>query len=81
MFLVLCPTEQLYQALSQLMKLEAFLTMKLFRVSYKIFCVGLFLYQAGRLIEQYVNQEPVSMTFEAKQEDYPRPQVCFSNEE
>ena len=80
MFLVLCPTEQLYQALSQLMKLEAFLTMKLFRVSYKILCVGLFLYQAGRLIEQYVNQEPVSMRFEAKQEDYPAPQICISTE-
>ena len=80
MFLVLCPTEQLHQALSQLMKLEALLTMKLFRVSYKIFCVGLFLYQAGRLIDQYVNQEPVSMRFEAKQEDYPAPQICISTE-
>ena len=81
MFLVICPTtEQLHPVLSKLLKLEAIITMKLFRVSYKIFCVGLFLYQAGRLIDQYVNQEPVSMRFEAKQEDYPAPQICISTE-
>ena len=80
MFLVICPTEQLHPVLSQLLKLEAIITMKLFRVSYKIFCVGLFLYQAGRLIDQYVNQEPVSMRFEVKQEDYPTPQICISTE-
>ena len=83
MFLVICPTTeqlQLHPVLSKLLKLEAIITMKLFRVSYKIFCVGLFLYQAGRLIDQYVNQEPVSMRFEAKQEDYQAPQICISTE-
>ena len=80
MFLVICPTEQLRPILFQTLKLHAIFTMKLFQISYKIFCVGLFLYQAGRCIDQYVNQEPVSMRSEAKQEDHQQPQICISDE-
>ena len=80
MFLVICPTEQLRPVIFQTLKLHTFITMKLFQIVYKIFCVGLFLYQAGRCIDQYVNQEPVSMSSEAKQEDYRQPQICISNE-
>ena len=80
MFLVIYPTEHLRPVLFQTLKLHAIITMKLFQISYKIFCVGLFLYQAGRCIDQYVNQEPVSARSETKQEDYPQPQICISNE-
>ena len=80
MFLVICSTEQLQPVLSQLLKLEAVITMKHFQISYKIFCFGLFIYQAGRCIDQYVNQEPVSMRNETAQEDYPLPQICISTE-
>ena len=80
MFLVICSTEQLHPVLFQILKLEAIITMKLFQISYKIFCFGLFIYQAGRCIDQYVNQEPVSMRNETEQEDYPQPQICISTE-
>merc|ERR1711893_580966 len=92
MFLVISSTEQLQPVLSQILKLEAIITkkityvfsliitMKLFQISFKIFCFGLFIYQAYHCINQYVNQEPVSMRNETEQEDYRQPQICISSE-
>ena len=80
MVLFILPAGQLYPVVYLTLKLQSVITMRLFQASYKIFCVGLFLYHAGKCIDQYVNQDPVTMRCEVKQEDHPRPQICLSTE-
>ena len=43
------------------------------------FCWLLYL-KAGKCVDQFLHQDPVSLRFQAAQEDYPRPQICISIE-
>ena len=47
-------------------------------VIFRLTCVVLFLYQAGRCMQSFVNQEPATKDVQGRQEDFPRPQFCVS---